>query len=309
MADLFSPLTIAGKELPNRIVMASSPSGFACADGFVGGDLIDYYVRRARGGVGLILSEPLLVAPPPADAGIVHLGIYADAFVTGLCRLVAAVRENGARVILSLASPLAADDFDGAALLAARDSFILGAWRAHCAGADGVLLSSADGGVIHALVSSARNHRLDAYGGGVAGRLRFPLEVVEGVHAWIGPRMIIAFRLAAEELIPGGMSLQDARLIAKRVISAGVRLIDVTVSADDSTALARFPGWAVPLANGIKRVTPEIPVIGFGLHGDYQLADSIIRDGSVDLVAVDHTLRADPDWPRRARKGLGSGSR
>jgi len=45
-------------------------------------------------------------------------------------------------------------------------------------------------------------------------------------------------------------------------------------------------------------------VIGFGLHGDYQLADSVIRDGSVDLVSVDHTLRDDPDWPRNARKAL-----
>jgi 2,4-dienoyl-CoA reductase-like NADH-dependent reductase (Old Yellow Enzyme family) len=274
------------------------------ADGFVSVDLVEYYVRRARGGVGLILSEPLLVVPPPANTGAVHLGIYADAFVTGLCRLVAAIRESGARVILSLDAPLAADALDGAALIVARDSFIMAAWRAHCAGADGVLLSSADGGLIHSLVSPARNHRLDAYGGGVAGRLRFPLEIVEGVRGWIGPRMITAFRLAAEEFVPGGMGLQDARVIAKRVTSAGVRLLDVTVSADESTTLARFPGWAVPLANGIKRVTPDVPVIGFGLHGDYQLADSVIRDGSVDLVAVNHTLRSAPDWPRQARKAL-----
>ena len=304
MADLFSTLTIAGKVLPNRIVMASSASGFAVADGFVGTDLVEYYARRARGGVGLILSEPLLVVPPPADTGEVHLGGYDDDFVPGLCRLVAAVRDRGARVILSLAAPLESDALGGADLLAARDSFITAAWRAHCAGADGVLISSADGGLIHALVSPARNHRLDAYGGGVAGRLRFALEVVEGVRRWIGPRMIIGFRLAAEEFLPGGMGLQDARVIAKRVTSAGVRLLDVTVSADGSTTLARFPGWAVPLASGIKRVTPDVPVIGFGLHGDYQLADSVIRDGSVDLVSVDHTLRDDPDWPRNARKAL-----
>jgi 2,4-dienoyl-CoA reductase-like NADH-dependent reductase (Old Yellow Enzyme family) len=220
-----------------------------------------------------------------------------------------AVRANGARVLLTIDTPLAADGLDGAELLAARDSFILAAWRAYCAGADGVLLSSADGGMIHSLVSPARNHRLDAYGGSVAGRLRFPLEIVEGVRGWIGPRIIIGFRLAAEEFVVGGMGLQDARMIAKRVTSAGVRLLDVTVSASDSTTLARFPGWAVPLANGIKRVTPDVPVIGFGLHGDHQLADSVIRDGSVDLISVDHTLRTNPDWPRLARKALGFGSR
>jgi 2,4-dienoyl-CoA reductase-like NADH-dependent reductase (Old Yellow Enzyme family) len=185
-----------------------------------------------------------------------------------------------------------------------RDCFILAGWRAYCAGADGVMLTSADGGLIYALVSPARNRRADAYGGGVAGRLRLPLEIIEDLWRWMGPRLIIGFRLAAEEFTPGGMGLQDARVIARRVTSAGVRLLDVTVSTDDSITLARFPGWAVPLANGIKRVTPGIPVIGFGLHGDHHLADSVIRDGSVDLVAADHTLRNDPDWPLRAHEVL-----
>lgn len=304
MADLLSPLTIAGKELPNRIVMAPSPSGLAVADGFVSADLIDYYARRARGGIGLILSEPLLVCPPPAGEGAVHLGIYADAFVPGLRRLTAAAHAHGSRVLLGLSAPVAADDLDGAALVAWRDAFVLAAWRAHCAGADGVLLSSADGGLLYDLISPSRNRRLDAYGGGVAGRMRFPLEVIEAVRAWMGARLIIGFRLAAEEFMPGGMSLQDARVIARRVTSAGVRLLDVTVTGDDAAGLARFPGWAVPLVNGVKRVTPDVPVIGFGLHGDYHLADSVIRDGSIDLVAVEHTLRNDPDWPLRAREVL-----
>jgi NADPH2 dehydrogenase len=304
MADLLSPLTISGKELPNRIVMAPSASGFASTDGFVGTDLIDYYVRRAQGGVGLIISEPLLVVPPPAGEGRVHVGIYADAFVPGLRRLVLGSRAHGARIILYLEATTSPETLDTDGLIALRDSFVLAAWRAHCAGADGVLLSSADGGMIHALVSPTRNYRLDIYGGGVAGRMRLPLEVIEAVRAWMGSRLIVAFRLAAEEFLPGGMGLQDARVIAKRVTSAGVRLLDVTVAAGDSATLARFPGWAVPLANGIKRVTPEVPVIGFGVQGDPQLADSLIRDGSIDLVAIEHTLRYNPDWPLRAREAL-----
>jgi 2,4-dienoyl-CoA reductase-like NADH-dependent reductase (Old Yellow Enzyme family) len=305
MADLLSSLVISGKVLPNRIVMAPSHSGFASVDGFVGAELVDYYARRAQGGVGLILSEPLLVAPPPPGEGEVHLGIYADAFVPGLRRLTQATRAHGARVLLCLETHILSDALDTAGLLAVRDSFVLAAWRAFCAGADGVMLSSADGGLLHTLVSPARNRRLDAYGGEIAGRLRFPLEVIETVRAWMGSRLIIGFRLAAEEFSPGGMGLQDARMIARRVTSAGVRLLDVTVTADDATTLARFPGWAVPLVNGVKRVTPDVPVICFGLHGDHRLADSVIRDGSVDLVSVDHTLRNDPDWPLRAGEILG----
>ncbi|NTV62852.1 MAG: NADH:flavin oxidoreductase [Oscillochloris sp.] len=304
MIDLFSSLTISGKELPNRIVMAPAASGFASVDGFVSSDLIEYYARRAQGGVGLILSEPLQVVPPPLGEGAVHLGIYADMFVPGLRRMVQAVRAHRSRVLLYLEAPATSADLPTSDLIALRDTFVLAAWRAHCAGSDGVLLSSADGGLLHTLVSPARNHRLDAYGGGVAGRMRLPLEMIEAMRAWMGSRLIVAFRLAAEEFSPGGMGLQDARVIARRVISAGVRLLDVTVASDDSATLARFPGWAVPLANGIKRVTPEVPVIGFGVQGDHQLADSLIRDGSIDMVSIDHTLRYHPDWPLRAREAL-----
>jgi 2,4-dienoyl-CoA reductase-like NADH-dependent reductase (Old Yellow Enzyme family) len=300
MADLFSPLSIAGKALPNRIVMAPAASGFAVAGGFISDELVAYYARRARGGVGMVISEPLRVMAPPAEEGQAHIGIYADAFVPGLRRLAAAVHAHGALLLLSLDEPAPQDSPDALAIFSLIDSFIMAAWRALCAGADGIMLSSADGGLLHAFVSPVHNRRIDAYGGDSTGRLRLPLEIIEGVRGWLGRRLIIGFRLVAEEFSPGGMSLQDARVIAKRVTSAGVVLLDVTVSADDAATLARFPGWAVPLANGIKRITREVPVIGSGFQGDALLADSVVRDGSIDLVQIDHSLRNDPDWPRAA---------
>ncbi|EFO80499.1 NADH:flavin oxidoreductase/NADH oxidase [Oscillochloris trichoides DG-6] len=301
MADLLSSLTIAGKVLSNRMVMAPTPSGFASADGFVSADLIAYYARRAQGGVGLILSEPLLVVPPAHTEGLNHLGGYADAFVPRLRQLVGAVHAHHTRLLLSLECPTENAALSSAALSALREQFILAAWRTHCAGADGVLLSSADGGVLHSLISPSRNHRHDSYGGDLANRMRLALEVIEGIRTWIGPRFIIGFRLPAEEFCVGGMGMQDARVVARRVIAAGVKILDVTVAVGDALTLARFPGWAVPLANGIKRVTPEVPVIGFGVQGDHHVADSLIRDGSIDLVALDHTLRYNPDWPHRAQ--------
>lgn len=309
MADLFTPLSISGKELPNRIVMAPAPSGLASADGFVSADLLEHYARRARGGVGLLISEPLLVVAPSPDDGVNHLGIYDDAFVPGLARLAAVAHASGARLMLSLDAPAPADAIGTAAMAGLAESFIIAAWRAHCAGADGVMLSSADGGLLHQLVSPLLNQRSDIYGLTIAGRLRMPLEIIEGVRAWMGRRLIVGFRLLAEEFAPGGMSLQDARVVAKRVTAAGVRLLDVTVADGVSATLARFPGWAVPLANGIKRVIPDVPVIGSGLLGDPHLADSVIRDGSIDLVMLRQALRTNPDWPHYARDELGAYSR
>ncbi|WP_129629936.1 NADH:flavin oxidoreductase [Candidatus Oscillochloris fontis] len=301
MADLLSSLIIAGKTLANRIVMAPTPSGFATADGFVSADLLAYYARRAQGGVGLILSEPLLVAPPPLSEGVAHLGLYADAFVPRLHQLAVALHAHHTRLFFSLECYTQSESLSSAALISLREQFILAAWRAYCAGADGVLLSSADGGILHNLISPSRNRRNDVYGGDLAGRMRLALEVIEAIRTWIGPRFIVGFRLPAEEFCAGGMGMQDARVVARRVIAAGVRMLDVTVAAEDALNLARFPGWAVPLVNGIKRVTPEVPVIGFGVQGDHYVADSLIRDGSIDLVALDHTLRYNPDWPQQAQ--------
>lgn len=302
MATLFSPLSIGGRQLPNRIVMAPAPSGLARGDGFVHSELVKYYARRARGGVGLVISEPLQVTPPREGADEPHLGAYADTFVPGLRALVKAVQQHGSRVLLALDAPPSAAAGDEGALRAVTEAFILATWRAHCAGADGVLLTAADGGLLYSLLSPLHNRRADSYGPDLASRLRLPIEIVEEVRRWIGYRLIVGFRMLADEFTPGGMGLQDARVAAKRLIAAGVRLLDITVPPVTGQ-VAQFPGWAVPLANSIKRVT-DVPVIGSGLLGDPLLADSVVRDGSVDLVMLAQTLRDDPDWPQTARELL-----
>ncbi len=298
MADLFSPLTIAGRALPNRIVMGPAPSGQANETGFVSANLVAHYERVAKGGVGLIVSEPLRVGAPALPTA--HLGGYADAFVPGLRRLTKAGQANGARFCYSLTVPMTPEPPSASELRTLTDHFIMAAWRAHCAGADGVMLSVADGCLLHQLASPLFNQRTDHYGQDVAGRLRMLLEVIEGIKSWLGSRVFIGVRLPAEELPPGGMSLQDARVLAKRVTGAGARLLDITAPIGVGTSqLARFPGWAVPLINGIKRVI-DVPVIGSGQLGDPILADSVIRDGSLDLVMLNGSLRANPDWPRYA---------
>lgn len=299
MPDLFSPLTIGGCELPNRIVMAPLPSGLAAADGFVGPELVEHYARRARGGVALIVTEPLLALPPP-DPAARHLGVYSDLFVPGLRRLVAATHAHGAGVLLALDAPAAPP---GACNLPeVIEAFLLAAWRAHCAGADGLMFTAADGGLLQSLLSPLTNHRKDEYGGDLGGRLRAALAIVEGVRGWLGRRTLLGFRLIADELTPGGLGLQDARVVVKRLTAAGVHLIDAAPPVS-APSVARFPGWAIPLASSIRRIT-DVPVIGSGLIDDPLLADSVVRDGSVDLVMLGRALQRDPDWPRAARARL-----
>lgn len=302
MQSLSSPLALCHARLPNRIVMTALPSGLAGIDGFIDDSLMAYYLARAQGGVGMLVIEPTYALPPP-DNGTTHLGLYADAQVSDLYHCVAAARNAGATTLVMLDQPLALERMSGSEVDSVGEAFIEAAWRTRAAGADGIMLSTADGGPFDQLVSPLRNHRTDRHGGGIDRRMRLLLNVVEGIQRWIGDRFIIGVRINAEEFAPGGLALQDARVIAKRLSSTGVKLLEIVAAIKDGTPVAQFPGWRVPLAAGIKAVV-DVPVMVGGQLDDADLADSIIRDGGADLIALGDRLRVEPDWPRQALASL-----
>jgi len=302
MLTLFSPLTLGRIRLSNRIVLAAVPSGYAAPGGFADSALAAYYCARAQGGVGMLVFEHTYVLPPP-DSTIPHLGLYGDAQIADFHHCIAATHQQGAATLVMLDQPLSLEGWRPAEIIDLGESFIAAAWRAHAAGANGVMLSAADGGPFEQLISPLQNQRADYYGGAGAGRLRLLLEVVEGIQKWLGDHFIVGVRLNVEEFAPGGLTLQDARVIAKRLIGAGVKLLEVTARNSADIPIAHFPGWQVPLAAGMKAVV-EVPVLVGRLSDDPALADGVIRDGSADLVALNEALRANPLWTQDARAAL-----
>jgi 2,4-dienoyl-CoA reductase-like NADH-dependent reductase (Old Yellow Enzyme family) len=302
MPHLFSPLKLGRISLPNRIVLASAPSGYATPDGFLSPSAHEFYRRRAEGGAGLLIVEPMLVRPPAPDACIAHLGLYADPFVAGLAALATDIHRLGGRVCVALGDPCPALERE-ADVAVLREEYIAAGWRAWAAGCDGIILSSAEPGAIQQLMSPLHNHRTDRYGG-TDGRLRLPVEILEGLREWLGRRLLVGFRLNADEMTAGGLTLQDTRVIARRLVAAGVRLLDVTIIDPTAAAVAHFPGWQLPIAAAIKRTLPDIPIMAGGGIDDPILADFAISDSSADLVLIGRALRNDPDWPRHAFAAL-----
>lgn len=301
MAHLFSPLTIAGIQLQNRIVMSAAPDGYARTDGFIGDELYHYYLEHVHGGVALIIVESTFVMPPDPDHPLPHIGLYHDAFIPQLQNLVRAVHGGGVRLLMLLDAPADLAHASCHELQAVREHFIRAAWRARAARCDGIMLSATNGSILHTLLSPLRNTRVDDYGGSAVNRLHLALDIVEGIRIWIGPRLLIGFRLIADDFSDSGITLQDTRLFAGRLVSTGVNLLDVTADDQTDVPLARFPGWHIPLTSSIKRVIPDTPVIGSGLLDEPHLADSVVRDGSVDLVLLDQTLHTNPYWPKIAQ--------
>lgn len=295
MADLFTPIQVAGRQIANRIVMAPAPSGLAGTDGFCHGALTSFYERRAQAGVGLIIGEPMFIYAPPTP--IPHLGIWHDCFLPGLRRLVAAAHAFGSRIAFLLEAPAIAQ-----IPTTLVDDYVQAAWRALAAGADGVFISIADDGMLARLVSPSRttDNGIEPV---VNERILPVLTILEQMRHLFGRRLWIGLRMPAAELIPNGLSHQDARLIARRAVAAGAQLLDVTLTRYTAD-VARFPGWTLPLVAGIRRIANEAVVIGSGQLSDPWLADAAVQDGSVDLVMLCTALRCMPEWPKLAKRLL-----
>ncbi|WP_322819977.1 NADH:flavin oxidoreductase [Chloroflexus sp.] len=297
MADLFTPLQVAGRQLRNRIVMAPAPSGLAGSDGFCHSALVSYYERRAKADVGLIVPEPMLVCEPSIPTR--HLGIWHDCFVPALRRLSAAAHAFGSRIVFLLEVLLA--DIATPRLV---ESYVQGAWRALAAGADGVFISVADGGLL-AMTIAANQQASNGRQIPITERILPLLTIIEQIRRNYGRHMWVGLRMPAVELVADGLTHQDARLIARRAVAAGAQFLDVTINRY-SPDVARFPGWTIPLVASIHRIASEAVVIGSGQLSDPWLADAAIQDGSVDLVMLCTALRLLPEWPQLARRMLGT---
>ncbi len=134
--------------------------------------------------------------------------------------------------------------------------------------------------------------------------MRFPLEVVERVKEQVGGRLLL-YRLGSEDLDPEGIHIEDSKKLAVKLEEAGVDIIDVSggLCGSRPAHLQNRQGYFISQAQQIKKVT-NVPVIGVGGITEPEYANSLIRDGRVDLVAVGRALLEDPDWAMNAIKTL-----
>ena len=329
MPGLFEPITIKGLVLKNRLIMPPMATNMATEDGEVTDRHIRHYTTRARGGVGLIIIEHTYVS---RDGRLSQgqLGLYDDRLVPGLKRLVEAIHAEGTKVIIQLthggakaprnvtgeqpagpwtvmlpnasevSRPLTIPDIKAIVV-----RFGEAAYRAMEAGFDSVELHGAHGFLLSQFLSPYTNQRNDAYGGNLAGRLTFPLEVIKEVKTRLGENTPLFYRFGADDMLEGGLTRQEGKLAAQHLERAGVDVIDVSggIGGDGQRSFTE-QGYFVPLAEGIKE-TVKVPVIGVGNITEPEYADSIVREQKVDLVAVGRLLLSNPEFPKQAAEKLG----
>ena len=189
------------------------------------------------------------------------------------------------------------------------EAFVLAAERAMEAGFDLIEIHGAHGYLINSFFSPLSNRRSDEWGGEeIDNRMRFPLRVAEAVRKHIPDSMPLFYRNSSVDGIEGGVTLQDSITLAKELKARGVDLIDCSsggITGPSGRALQKpFPGYLVPYAREIRNKA-AIPTMAVGLIMDAQQAESIIRSGDADLVAIGRQLLEDPNFPYHAARELG----
>lgn len=329
---LFSPVTINGMMLKNRVVMPPMGTGYGGTDGAVTDRLVAYLARRAQGGTGLIITE--ICAVDPRGRGLpTQIGIWKDDFIAGLSRIPRELHRYGAKVALQLhhagretfesvigmkpeapsAIPSAILGQPCEAMSLERitqmiECFAQAARRAREAGFDAVELHGAHGYLLNQFLSPFSNQRDDAYGGNEENRKRFILETIRAVRKSVGRNYPMWIRISADEMIRGGYDLSFMQRFAPQMVEAGVDAIHCSVgvySTPGNLSVASMdtePGFNLFRARAIKDVV-KVPVIGVGRIRDPRLADEAIARLDADLISFGRQHLTDPDFVNKAREG------
>lgn len=194
--------------------------------------------------------------------------------------------------------------------------FIEGAVRVKKAGCDGVELHAAHGYLIQQFLSPNTNKRTDQYGGSLENRMRFLLEIIDGIRSNCGKDFPIVVRLTVDEMYSEigqngkGYNLEEGIKMAKILSDKGIDAIDVSSAAYDTfnywlEPTTFTPGWRKYLASEVKKVV-DIPVIAANLIRSPKQAEMQLEEGTQDFISLGRPLIADPHWPNKVKSGNGN---
>ena len=332
---LFTPFTVGSVTVRNRIVVPGHATLFMPADGLPTDRMLHYWLAKARGGVGLIMTHVHNVMP--RHTGAPPVALQTDAIVPAYRKVVDALHEEGVKFFLQLnhvggegnsrmfggvvLAPSAVRSTRANFLPTAQETphemeiedidevveaFRQAASKAREAGFDGVEIQGEVSFMLAQFMSPARNHRQDSYGGSLDNRLRFAREVIAAVRGGIGSDRVVGMRISGDEYFEGGLTLDDTLLIVPRLEATG-QLDFIHVGAGPGAASHippsyRKAGSFVYLTEAIRKVT-DLALICSQRVNDPLIAESVLASGAADLVSMNRAIMTDPEMPTKAREG------
>ena len=329
--NLFTPLKINNLVISNRVIMPAMHLNLA-EKGYISKRLTDFYVERAKGGVGMIILGGCYVDQYAAGVPMM-VSIESDDFIPKLteftdsihnarddvkicCQLYHSGRYTYPQMIgkapigpsevytrYNKATPRAMTLDD---IKIEQQAFVDSALRAKKAGFDSIEICGNSGYLMGQFLSPLANIRTDEYGGSFENRVRFPVETIKLIKSKIGNDFVLGYRMSGDDFVPGSLTYKDKPSIAKKLEVAGIDYINVTGGWHET----RVPqitmdvpeGCYTYLAENIKNAV-SIPVFSSNRIIDPKMAEEILSARKADAVCVGRGLIADPYWPLKAEKG------
>ncbi len=328
---LFSPLSLRGVTLKNRVAMMPMGSDFAGPCGELTDEHIKYYELRARGGTGLIIVENVCVKYPEGSNGTTQLRLDKDCYIPRLFTMTEACHRHGAcmgvqinhagasamssRIGMQpvsastlpskpggeLPRPLSREELESIA----RD-YGAAAKRAVNAGFDLVEIHAGHSYLISQFLSPTMNDRTDEFGGCAKNRARFCRMVIDEVRKAVGPGIPLSLRLSVDELIEGGNTIDDC-LDYLEYLNDEIDLFDASAALNPSIQYQidtnyLEDGWRSYMSKAVRDKFGK-PAVTMGNIRNPQVAEDILARGDADMIGMGRGLIADPDWCNKAKYG------
>ena len=332
---LFEPIQINSMRLENRIVLPAMVTRLSGEDGLVNQDILDRYVRLAKGEPGLVVIEAMAIHGAKSGQ-LLRLG--EDRFIDGHRELIRRMRAvSPSKIVPQVIHFLKLSrsgwrqkvmDLTTEEIRDIVRLYAAAAERSRRTGYDGVELHMAHAYTVSSFLSR-RNLREDEYGGSLENRMRLMSEILVEARRAVGRDFPMGVRFDGEECITDGYGLNDSAEMALRMAKLGADWISVSAGGKFEDALhkpgqAIYPytgysgdrcmpprvyqdGYNAYLGAGIKshlnRHGASTPVVTTGKIRTAELAERLLVTDQADLIGLARTLLADPDWPKKVREG------
>lgn len=337
---LFTPLALRGLELANRVTV-SPMCQYSAEAGCANDWHLAHLTQLSLSGASLVMIEATAVeARGRITPGC--LGLYDEATEVAIARVLASCRRfGGAKIGIQLGhagrkasanlpweggKPLHAEEgawqpigpaalaFDAgwpvpqaaslADIAAIKEAFVAATRRALRLNLDLIELHGAHGYLLSSFLSPLSNTRDDAYGGSREKRMRLPLEIFEAMRAVWPSERPLGYRLQGSDWIEGGWDLEGAVQLASALKEVGCDYVVVSSGGNASAQrIETGPGYQVPFAKAVRERS-GITTMAVGMITEAKQAETLIREETVDLVALARAFLADPRWALRAAADL-----
>ena len=328
---VFEPFKLGNLELKNRMVVSAMVTNYCSPDGRATEKFIAYHEHKARGGWGLIITEDYAVTP--TAGGFVRLpGLWEDGQIESHRELTERVHRAGGKIAAQIyhagretssavtgVQPVAPSPVKEPSMPETPreltveeihelvEQFGDCARRAREAGFDAVEVHGAHGYLVGAFASPFSNKRSDEYGGTIRNRARFAMEIIRNIKKKCGEDYPVLYRMSAVEYVPGGLEIEESKVIARLVEEAGADCIHCSQGVYASTHTI-IPPAVFPIAGYVENAAQikqavKIPVIAVGRINDVEIAESVLESGKADLVTMARASLADPDMPNKVKEG------